>query len=74
MANWPASRREDWQKLLRERAKENKAHVIGVNCAGTDSNGLYYAGDSGIVGTDGEWIDRCDEGKDEVKVVRIYKN
>ncbi|MCB6971077.1 MULTISPECIES: nitrilase-related carbon-nitrogen hydrolase [Butyricimonas] len=74
VANWPASRREDWQKLLRERAKENKAHVIGVNCAGTDPDGLYYAGDSGIVGMDGEWIDRCDEGKDEIKVVRIYKN
>jgi hydrolase, carbon-nitrogen family len=71
VANWPASRREDWQKLLRERATDNKAHVVGVNCAGYDPNGLYYAGDSGVVDPTGEWLARCEEGKDEIRVVRF---
>lgn len=71
VANWPASRREDWQRLLQERAQENKAYVIGVNCAGNDPNGLYYAGDSGVVDPDGKWISRCEEGKDQIEIVNV---
>lgn len=73
VANWPASRREDWRSLLRERAIENKAYVVGVNCAGEDTNGLYYAGDSGVVHPNGEWITVCQEGADELKIVEIRR-
>ena len=41
IANWPESRRDDWNRLLRERAIENQANVIAVNCAGTDL-GRYH--------------------------------
>ncbi len=34
IANWPESRRDDWNRLLRERAIENQANIIAVNCAG----------------------------------------
>ena len=38
-----------WSALLRARAIENQAYVIGVNRVGTDGNGLAYTGDSAIV-------------------------
>jgi len=46
VANWPASRRLHWNALLRARAIENQAYVVGVNRVGMDGNSLNYAGDS----------------------------
>jgi predicted amidohydrolase len=47
-ANWPGARREHWSLLLRARAVENQAYVIGVNRVG-HGGGLDYAGDSVVV-------------------------
>lgn len=47
-ASWPAPRREHWRTLLRARAIENQAWVIGANRVGSD-DGLEYAGDSAII-------------------------
>lgn len=47
-ANWPVSRREHWMSLLRARAIENQAWVVGVNRVGTGGN-LDYVGDSRII-------------------------
>jgi len=47
-ANWPAKRREHWTALLRARAIENQAYVVGVNRVG-EGSGLAYSGDSRIV-------------------------
>lgn len=44
-ASWPESRREVWRTLLRARAIENQAYVIGVNRVGADPT-ANYAGDS----------------------------
>ena len=46
VANWPAARRYAWTALLRARAIENLACVVGVNRVGTDGAGIEYAGDS----------------------------
>lgn len=46
VANWPAARAEQWLALLRARAIENQAYVIGVNRIGTDGNNVAYQGDS----------------------------
>jgi len=46
VANWPEKRRQAWQTLLKARAIENLSYSIGVNRVGTDSNGIYYSGDS----------------------------
>jgi len=46
VANWPSRRRTAWSALLRARAIENVAYVIGVNRVGKDGNGASYAGDS----------------------------
>ena len=47
-ANWPTSRREHWMSLLRARAIENQAWVVGVNRVGS-GGGLDYSGDSRII-------------------------
>ena len=47
-ANWPESRRTHWVSLLRARAIENQAYVVGVNRVG-EGGGLSYCGDSRII-------------------------
>ncbi len=44
VANWPAPRVEAWQALLKARAIENQAYVIGVNRSGVDGNDIVYPG------------------------------
>jgi omega-amidase len=56
VANWPAPRRQPWRTLLRARAIENLAYVIGVNRVGVDGNDLPYAGDSAVIDPVGEAI------------------
>jgi predicted amidohydrolase len=52
-ANWPSSRRAHWRVLLRARAIENQAYVVGVNRVGTGGT-LEYVGDSRIIGPMGQ--------------------
>ena len=47
-ALWPKPRREVWRTLLRARAMENQAWVIGVNRVGREPE-LEYSGDSAII-------------------------
>lgn len=47
-ANWPEARRAAWRTLLRARAIENQAFVLGVNRVG-EGDGLRYAGDSALL-------------------------
>ncbi len=46
VANWPQRRAHAWSTLLRARAIENLAYVVGVNRIGKDGNGATYGGDS----------------------------
>ncbi len=55
-ANWPRPRREHWTTLLRARAIENLAYVVGVNRVGTDGSGLAYSGDSMIMDPFGDVV------------------
>jgi predicted amidohydrolase len=48
VANWPAKRAEHWKALLRARAIENLAYVVGVNRVGS-GGGIDYAGDTMVV-------------------------
>ena len=56
IANWPHSRRDVWKTLLKARAIENQTFVAGLNCVGTDKNGLRYAGDSALIDARGQII------------------
>jgi len=58
IASWPESRREHWSTLLRARAIENQAYVIGVNRVGNDPR-LSYSGDSAVYGPFGERLIEC---------------
>jgi predicted amidohydrolase len=53
VANWPERRREHWRTLLRARAIENQAYVVGVNRVGQGDK-LDYVGDSSIIDPLGE--------------------
>ena len=46
VANWPAVRRQAWDTLLRARAIENLAYVVGCNRVGSDGQDVVYAGGS----------------------------
>lgn len=49
VANWPAVRSHAWNTLLRARAIENLAYVVGVNRIGQDGNKIQYQGDSSLI-------------------------
>jgi len=58
IAAWPESRREHWKTLLRARAIENEAFVVGVNRTGYE-NTLKYSGDSSIYSPTGDILLDC---------------
>jgi predicted amidohydrolase len=62
IANWPERRRVHWQTLLRARAVENQAFVVGCNRVG-DGDGLHYAGDSAILSPWGEALAAASEAE-----------
>lgn len=75
VANWPASRRLHWQTLLRARAIENQAYVLGVNRVG-EGDGIDYSGDSALVDPFGEELAVATPGAvqvltGEVEVARV---
>ena len=55
LANWPEPRRRHWSLLLRARAIENQAYVLGVNRVGS-GEGLVYTGDSALLDPMGDEI------------------
>ncbi|MBO5900858.1 MAG: amidohydrolase [Alistipes sp.] len=58
IAAWPTPRREVWQTLLKARAIENQAYVIGVNRTG-DEPTLSYSGDSAVIDYYGKCVVEC---------------
>jgi omega-amidase len=78
VANWPSPRVEHWLTLLRARAIENQAYVIGVNRCGRDPQ-HPYPGRSQIIdprgnvladGGDGEGVIRATA---ELETVESYR-
>ncbi len=53
-SNWPESRKEVWNILLKARAIENQVYVAGVNRIGTDEEGINYIGESQMINARGE--------------------
>jgi len=56
VANWPNPRLSAWKTLLKARAIENQAYVIGVNCFGEDNFQNKYDGASAVHGPLGEQL------------------
>ena len=59
VANWPSPRHFAWQTLLKARAIENLAYVIGVNRVGSDANDLNYLGGSTVLDYLGQTLLEC---------------
>ena len=68
IANWPAKRIEHWVTLLKARAIENQAYVIGVNRVGADPK-ITYPGRSLIVDPHGNVL--ADAG-DKEGIIRAH--
>ncbi len=58
IAAWGGKRSEHWKTLLRARAIENQAFMVGVNRIGEEPT-TRYSGDSAIIGPQGETILDC---------------
>lgn len=56
VANWPEARVAAWETLLKARAIENHAFMVGVNRLGVDGNNVRYSGQSAIYGPKGNTI------------------
>lgn len=69
VANWPEKRREHWRALLRARAIENQAYVIGVNRVGRGGQ-LDYVGDSVVIDPLGE-AREAPSGEEHVLVAEV---
>ena len=65
VANWPDKRRMAWDILLRARAIENQAVVIGVNRVGTDPM-CNYDGGTAAIDFFGFVAVRCDDNTEQV--------
>lgn len=55
IANWPVVREDHWKTLLKARAIENQAYVLGVNRCGIDPN-VAYSGHSLLFDPRGETL------------------
>ena len=56
VANWPYPRQEAWKTLIRARAIDNQAYVLGCNRVGQGPKTLLYPGDSVISDPKGELL------------------
>lgn len=61
-ANWPAARRDAWNRLLPARAIENLCFVAGINRVGEDGKGHPYSGDSQVLDYLGDSLLQAGEG------------
>ncbi|MDD3567741.1 MAG: amidohydrolase [Bacteroidales bacterium] len=56
VANFPGARRDIWTTLVKARAIENQCYMAASNRVGNDGLGIYYTGDSQLVGSAGQTI------------------
>ena len=62
-AEWPEKKSEVWNTLLRARAIENQAFVIGVNRVGIDDSDIKYKGESKVLNMKGRVVAKAEEGE-----------
>ena len=62
-AEWPEKKSEVWNTLLRARAIENQAYIVGVNRVGVDDSDIKYKGESMILNMKGRVVAQAQEGE-----------
>lgn len=70
VANWPDTRVNAWDALLKARAIENMAYCAGVNRVGVDAASKNYNGHSGIYTPKGEEL-AFSQGKEETLSAKL---
>lgn len=73
VASWPDSRRAVWDTLLRARAMENQAFVIGVNRVGDDPQ-CHYSGGTVAIDAYGKTIASCSDEQEATVTVQLDLN
>lgn len=71
VANFPAKRIAHWDVLLKARAVENQAYVIGLNRVGVDGLGVEYNGHSAVYDFHANTLLDFDENEDSTKTIKI---
>ena len=67
VANWPETRNDVWNILLKARAIENQSYVIGVNRIGKDGRNISYSGESQIISPKGHTLTYFKDNKEYIK-------
>ena len=62
-AEWPKKKSEVWNTLLRARAIENQAFVVGVNRVGIDDSNIDYKGESMVLNVKGRVVEQATAGE-----------
>ena len=62
-AEWPEKKSEVWNTLLRARAIENQAYIVGVNRVGIDDSNIKYKGESMVLNMKGRVVAEAAEGE-----------
>ncbi len=73
VANWPESRQQAWDILLRARAIENQCYVVGVNRVGEDQ-ACKYMGGSMVIDAKGATVAACKPGEPSAVTAEIDIN
>ena len=72
VASWPKVRSDHWITLLKARAIENQAYVVGCNRVGVDGNNIDYQGDSIVYNYEGDVL--AELPKDESGMMNVTIN
>ena len=70
VANWPQSRIEAWNTLLKARAIENQTYVCGVNRVGND-DACQYVGGTQLIDPYGRVAARCEDNREGTVTVEL---
>ncbi|MFN0086716.1 MAG: nitrilase-related carbon-nitrogen hydrolase [Blastocatellia bacterium] len=68
IASWPVTREDHWMTLLKARAIENQAYILGVNRCGQDPK-LYHSGRSRILDFGGRLLAEAGEQEAAIEAV-----
>ncbi len=66
VANFPGSRREVWNTLLKARAIENQCYVAAANRVGIDGMNISYTGDSQLVNARGQVVAQQEQNEEGI--------
>ncbi|BAG83926.1 MAG: amidohydrolase [Candidatus Azobacteroides pseudotrichonymphae] len=73
VANWPKTRSNSWEILLKARSIENLCYTCGVNRIGHDGNNISYQGGSMLLNFKGEIILEAGKDQESALTTTIYK-